>query len=348
MQYMKRATLSILSHLYIAGVRLRHWLFDRGILKSKCFEIPIICVGNITVGGTGKSPMSEMLLEKFTPNHRVAVLSRGYGRTSRGYLEVERDDDYLHVGDEPLQIKMKYPQATVVVCERRVEGVEKILVRHPDIELIIMDDGFQHRHIKPRLNIIMVDATRPISQDSPLPLGSLRDTPEALHRADYFVVTKCPRDISQEQIAKLRSELIVEPHQRVYFSKIVNLSPEATYPEIAPLFDPTKEIIALAGIGNPTPFLQTIKERYHLTQELIFRDHHSYTNADIESIAQLLNESPDTSIITTEKDSVKFLMNNDIPQIIKERLYYTPIRMSFIDEEPQQLLKEIEKLCKRE
>ncbi len=343
MQMSNKDLLTPLSHLYILGVKLRHWLFDRSILRSEAFDIPVICIGNITVGGSGKSPMCEMILRRLTPNQKVALLSRGYGRKSRGYIEVEGEDHYSKVGDEPLQIKMKYPTAVVVVCEDRVKGVRRIMEEHPDIEMVIMDDGFQHRHILPLLNIIMVDANRPISQDHPLPLGSLRDTPSALRRANYFVVTKCPEDFSQQQISQMRRELMVAPHQKVFFSKVVNLDPQPTYPDIAPAFDPSMEVIALAGIGNPTPFVETLRQRYNILEEMVFDDHHSYSNGDIKVFASRVQRG--AVILTTEKDSVKFLANDEIPQIIKEKLYYTPIRMQFIDGEVEELLNEIERLC---
>ncbi len=341
MQQIKKAILKPLSRLYITGVKIRHWLFDRSILRSEEFDIPIVCIGNITVGGTGKSPMSELLLEELSPKHKIAILSRGYGRKSRGYIEVKEEDNYLNVGDEPLQIKRKYSDVVVVVCEKRVEGVRRIIEEHPEIELIVMDDGFQHRYVKPWINIIMVDARRPISSDEPLPLGSLRDTPHALHRASYFVVTKCPESMTQSERKKMREELIVEPDQRVYFSRIVNLDPTATYPDIAPPFDPSASVVAMAGIGNPKPLLETLRDRYKVVEELIYRDHHSYTPEDIERITRRLEEKPNSVIVTTEKDSIKFLASDDITQIIKERLYYTPIRIKFIDGEPTEMLTKI-------
>ncbi len=342
MQRIKKAILKPLSRLYITGVKIRHWLFDNAILHSEEFDTPIVCIGNITVGGTGKSPMSELLLEELSPKHKIAILSRGYGRESRGYIEVKEEDNYLHVGDEPLQIKRKYSDVVVVVCEKRAEGVRRIIKEHPDVELIVMDDGFQHRYVKPWINIIMVDARRPISSDEPLPLGSLRDTPHSLHRATYFVVTKCPESMSQSEMKKMREELIIKPCQRVYFSRIVNLDPIATYPDIAPPFDPSSSVVAMAGIGNPKPLLETLHDRYKVVEELIYRDHHSYTAEDIERITKRLKESPESVIVTTEKDSIKFLASENITQTIKERLYYTPIRMRFIDGEPTEMLNDIE------
>lgn len=337
-----------LAHLYMAGVNLRHWLFDNSMLKSVEFDIPIICVGNITVGGTGKTPMSELLLSHLTPNHKVAILSRGYGRKSRGYIEVECQDQYIKVGDEPLQMKMKFPGSVVVVCEKRVEGVQRILKEHPEVEIILMDDGFQHRYIKPLANIIMVDSTRPIEQDFPLPFGSLRDTPESLSRADCFVVTKCHQDMSEIEMDRFRMNLITREGQSVYFTRIINLYPTPVFAELAPDFSGDMDVIALVGIGNPAPFLNTLRSRYDLKDELIFGDHHNYTSNDIARMERLLEKHPESVIVTTEKDSVKFLFNNILPISIKSKLYYSPIRMKFISESEEELLQKIDAYVRKD
>ena len=190
---MREILFAPLAVLYRMVVSLRHKLFDCGLLKSKKFDIPIICIGNITVGGTGKTPMSEMLINYMARSYRVALLSRGYGRRTKGYLEVQTTSHYRDVGDEPLQIKRKFPETVVVVCEKRVDGINRLREEHPEVNLIIMDDGFQHRYVDPKINVLMVDSTRPIQSDKMLPLGTLRDLPDQIHRAHYFVVTKCPK-----------------------------------------------------------------------------------------------------------------------------------------------------------
>ena len=171
---MRELLFAPLAFLYRLAVSFRHNLFDWGFLKSEKFDIPIICIGNITVGGTGKTPMAEMVMAYMMRTHRVALLSRGYGRRTKGYLEVQPAAHYRDVGDEPLQIKRKFPEAVVVVCEKRVEGIRRIQAEHPEVNLIVMDDGFQHRHVDPKINILMVDSTRPIQSDRMLPLGTLR------------------------------------------------------------------------------------------------------------------------------------------------------------------------------
>ncbi len=239
-----------LSWLYGAAIKLRHKLYDMGILRVNHFDIPIICIGNITVGGTGKTPLTELVASHFAKKRKVAILSRGYGRKTKGYLEVMQNSHYRDVGDEPLQIKMKYPNLLVVVCEDRVAGIKKIKELHPDIELIVMDDGFQHRSVEALINIVTVDATRPTMYDKLLPLGNLRDITESFNRAHYFVVTKCPTDITPLTCRLFTSELITHSFQQVYFTRFRSFTPQALYPKYE---DPSlgitsnSKVIALSG-----------------------------------------------------------------------------------------------------
>ena len=196
------------SWLYKMAVLFRHQLFDWGILHSEKFDIPVICIGNITVGGTGKTPLAEMIVDYMSQTHRVALLSRGYGRRTKGYREVAATDHYRDVGDEPLQIKRKFPDVCVVVCERRADGIRRIRTEHPEVDLIVMDDGFQHRYVEAKINVVLIDATRPVQEDRMLPLGSLRDVPGQLHRAHYFIVTKCPEEMNPLDRRIMRKVLI--------------------------------------------------------------------------------------------------------------------------------------------
>ncbi len=335
--------LAIISHIYFAVIFVRHKLFDWKILKSRSFDIPIICVGTITVGGTGKTPMSEMLIEHMKQKgHTIALLSRGYGRVTKGYLEVEYSDESHRVGDEPLQMKRKFPDTLVVVCERRVIGVESIMERHPEVDLIIMDDGFQHRYVTPSVNIIMMDATRPIHRDKPLPAGELRDLPSALKRADYFIITKCPENMDEEQRQEIIKHIAPRNDQELYFSKVTTLSPQPIYDDYSRVFDPSQPVISMAGIGNPDPFLETIKGRYNVVAELLYSDHHEYTDGDFEEIADALRHNHHSVVITTEKDAIKFIANSNMPTFIKERIYYTPIKLEFEEGLQEKLLTKLE------
>lgn len=330
--------------LYKAGVTFRHRLFDWGILKSERFDIPIICIGNITVGGTGKTPMAEMIIAYMSQMHNVALLSRGYGRRTEGYLEVQRDSHYRNVGDEPLQIKLKFPDVVVVVCEKRADGIRRIRAEHPEVDLIIMDDGFQHRYVEPKINIVMIDATRPIEHDKMLPQGTLRDLPEELHRAHYFVVTKCPERMAPIDRRILRKVLIQVAYQRVYFTRFESFIPQPLFADEAsgqPLAQ-EEPVIALSGIGNPRPFLQTLHDRYDVVEEVTLDDHHVYKVRDMNELKALLVKHPRAAIVTTEKDAVKMTNRAKIPAEIRRSLYYLPINISFIEDSATDFLQKLE------
>ena len=330
--------------LYKAGVTLRHRLFDWGVLKSERFDIPIICIGNITVGGTGKTPMAEMVIDYMAQHYRVALLSRGYGRRTKGYLEVRTDSHYRDVGDEPLQIKRKFPETTVVVCEKRAEGIRRLRAEHPEVNLIVMDDGFQHRYVEPKINVVMIDATRPVQHDRMLPLGTLRDLPEQLHRAHYFIVTKCPERMAPIDRRILRKVLIQVAYQRVYFTRFESFMPQPLYPDEVPR-EPLaqgRSVIALSGIGNPRPFVQSLAERYRVVAEMTLDDHHVYKVRDMHALEALLAGHPGAVIVTTEKDAVKMMRREKIPASVRRALYYQPINISFIEDSATDFLQKLE------
>ena len=330
--------------LYKAGVTFRHRLFDWGILKSEKFDIPVICIGNITVGGTGKTPMAEMVIAYMSQMHRVALLSRGYGRRTKGYLEVKADHRFRDVGDEPLQIKLKFPDTVVAVCEKRADGIRRICAEHPDVDLIVMDDGFQHRYVEPKVNIVMIDATRPVQHDRMLPLGTLRDLPEELHRAHYFVVTKCPEKMAPIDRRILRKVLIQVAYQRVYFTRFESFMPQPLFPDAAP-GEPLvqgQQVIALSGIGSPKPFLAALRESYEVVAEMTLDDHHVYKVRDLNRLRELLDRFPGAVIVTTEKDAVKLTNRAKIPEEIQRGIYYLPINISFIEDSATDFLQKLE------
>ena len=330
--------------LYKAGVTFRHRLFDWGLLKSEKFDIPVVCIGNITVGGTGKTPMAEMVITYMSQMHNVALLSRGYGRRTKGYLEVKTASHYRDVGDEPLQIKLKFPDTVVAVCEKRTEGVRRIRAEHPEVDLIIMDDGFQHRYVEPKINIVMIDATRPVQHDRMLPLGTLRDLPEELHRAHYFVVTKCPEKMAPIDRRIMRKVLIQVAYQRVYFTRFESFMPQPLFPDAASgePFAPGQRVIALSGIGNPKPFLKTLRDRYEVAAEMTLDDHHVYKVRDLNRLRELLAKNPGAVIVTTEKDAVKLTNRAKIPEEVQRSIYYLPINISFIEDSATDFLQKLE------
>lgn len=330
--------------LYKLGVMFRHRLFDWGILKSEQFDIPIICIGNITVGGTGKTPMAEMIVAYMSQTHHVALLSRGYGRRTKGYREVLVGSHYRDVGDEPLQIKLKFPDTVVVVCEKRADGIRQIQSEHPEVDLIIMDDGFQHRYVEPKINVVMIDATRPIQFDRMLPVGTLRDLPEGLHRAHYFVVTKCPDKMTPIDRRIMRKVLIQVAYQKVYFTRFESFQPKPLFAEDAQtdVFGPGRKVIALSGIGNPKAFRTTLCEHWEVVEELSLDDHHVYKVRDMRALQALLKRNPEAVIVTTEKDAVKLNNPSKIPPEVRAKLYYLPINISFTEDSATDFLQRLE------
>ena len=207
-----------------------------------------------------------------------------------------------------------------------------------------MDDGFQHRYVEPKINIVMLDATRPIQHDRMLPLGTLRDLPEELHRAHYFVVTKCPEKMAPIDRRIMRKVLIQVAYQRVYFTRFESFMPQPLYPDAAP-DEPLlhgRQVIALSGIGNPKPFLATLRERYEVVQEMTLEDHHVYKVRDLNRLRELLARWPGAVIVTTEKDAVKLTNRAKIPEEIRRSIYYLPINISFIEDSATDFLQKLE------
>ena len=254
------------------------------------------------------------------------------------------DSHYRDVGDEPLQIKLKFPDTVVAVCEKRSDGIRRICAEHPEVDLIVMDDGFQHRYVEPKINVVMIDATRPIQHDRMLPLGTLRDLPEELHRAHYFVVTKCPERMAPIDRRILRKVLIQVAYQRVYFTRFESFMPQPLFVGEAP-DEPLAQgrpVIALSGIGNPKPFLQTLRERYAVVAEMTLEDHHVYKVRDMNALKALLAKHPGAVIVTTEKDAVKMTNRKKIPEAVRRNLYYLPINISFIEDSATDFLQKLE------
>ncbi len=335
--------LSPLAILYRAAVFIRHKLFDWGVIAPTESDIPVVCVGNITVGGTGKTPMSELLIEHLAPYYHVALLSRGYKRRTKGFVEVQTDSPFLDVGDEPKQIKLKFPEIVVAVCRDRREGIARIRGSHPEVDLVILDDGFQYRRIEPWINVVLMDYNRPTYDDHMLPRGRLRDLPSQMHRADIVVVTKCPDDISPLDIRLVRKYLGLYPYQSLWFSSMRN-------GEVQPLFADCAEeavrhgspVIVMAGVASPGPLLDEMGRRYRVVDTLIFPDHHPYRMRDLDRMRQALRDAPEgTVIVTTEKDAVKLTNRKRIPAEIQRRLYYVPVHLEFLEDGQPNFLRKL-------
>jgi tetraacyldisaccharide 4'-kinase len=304
-------------------------LYDAGLLASYRFDIPVISVGNITVGGTGKTPHTEYLVEILSKDFNVAVLSRGYKRQSRGFQYVERNDNVSKTGDEPLQIKRKYPDIIVAVDADRVQGIKRLQADYPHLDLILLDDAFQHRKVIPSLNIVLIDYNRPVWNDSILPAGRLRDCPSCLYRADILVVTKCPANISIDD--KQRCEDILKKYNKpVYFSCFVYGKGYPLSGSAKSLFD-SANILAVSGIANPSTFFEQLEKQYPETviEQITFPDHHAFSEKDIRTI---LKKADARTIVTTEKDSVRFISYFcEAKKQAPENIFYVPVKVKIDD-----------------
>ncbi len=268
---MGKAWLAPLATLYGMGVAVRNKFFDWGWLRSAKYDIPVVCVGNITVGGTGKTPVTEYLVRHLGRDFNVAVLSLGYKRRTKGYLEVQAGTPFLDSGDEPKQMKLKFPDIVVAVCEKRAAGIERIREDHPEINLVLLDDAFQHRYVEPWVNIVLMDYNRPIWRDHMLPRGMLRDHPSQISRANHVIVTKCPPSMTALDRRIVRKALGLYPYQGLYFSFTEAAAPRPIFPGDDPL--PLKKggtVVAMSGIASPAGFHDTLSADYRIVEKLIY------------------------------------------------------------------------------
>ncbi len=333
-----------LSFLYGLGVDIRNKFFDLNILRSEEFDIPVVCVGNLTVGGTGKTPVTEYLVEHFAGRYNLAVLSLGYKRRTRGFVLATLGSSFREIGDEPKQIKLKYPEIPVAVCENRAEGIHRLREIHPETNLILLDDAFQHRRVEAWANIILMDYTRPIYSDHLLPWGSLRDRRSQLDRAHFVLVTKCPAEMSALDMRLVRKSLDLFPYQSLYFTRMKPEAPQPLFPEQAPAtLAAGTPVLVMSGIANPAPLVASLSPRYRVAGKLLFEDHHVYRMRDLTQALEMLRGlPPETKIVITEKDAVKLTNRKQIPLEIQQRLYYLPIRVHFVGGTEGDFLRQLE------
>ena len=327
--------LTPISWIYGLVTYVRNRLFDLEVLPSKRYEIPVIAVGNITIGGTGKTPHIEYLIRLLSTNYKVAVLSRGYKRKSRGYVLATPETPMEMVGDEPWQMAQKFSNIYVAVDANRCRGIEH-LINDPetkDVQVILLDDAFQHRYVTPGRNILLTDYHRLITQDMILPAGRLRESAQGKERANMVIVTKCPEDIPPMQYRIIAESLKLRPYQQLYYSsfrygKMVNMS---TY-EMRSLQDMKQCNVLLAtGIGCPKQMKMDIAKRFAYVESMDFRDHHYYDQGDIEDISRRLEKLPKPHIIiTTEKDATRLLSMENLPDEIACHIWVLPIKIHFL------------------
>lgn len=331
------ALLFPISVLYGTVTFVRNKMFDCGILPSEKFDVPVICVGNLSVGGTGKTPHTEYLVRLLSARYRVAVLSRGYKRKSKGFVLADERTTARELGDEPYQIKRKFPDIKVAVDADRRNGISR-LMQLPDEEkpeVIILDDAFQHRYVKPTLSLLLTDCKRLYTSDYVLPAGRLREWKSGASRADIIIVTKCKADISDEERENILRQISPSKNQRVFFTYI-------NYGELLPVFGDRSdalvnvsgrnpEVILLTGIANPLPLKNKVEEFSSNIDMLSFPDHHDFSEADIRSVENRLKTGKDSRkiVVTTEKDAVRLLANSYLSDEYKGLFYYLPIKIDF-------------------
>ncbi len=373
----------MLIHRLILRARARKWR------KAPGAEVPSVCVGNVTVGGTGKTPHTELILSLLQEsdrwgNSQLGVLSRGYKRRSRGFQQVLRESSAAFSGDEPLQIKKKFPAVTVAADKDRVEGCRFLV--HPELlriqdpkegkaagmsrkmvrsargcktkelipsELIVLDDALQYNKLRASLNIMLVDWNRPVFSDRLLPFGKLRDLPSRLWDADIIIVTKCPHHMDNWEKVRMAEKLRIRGFEAssstgtspsgkpvtLLFSGIEYAPMEPVFPEADIRYSYSKSAVLFSGIANDTPLKAWLSDSYKIAHAFSFPDHHRYTRADISEIESAVRHFPTSALVTTEKDAQRVLDCPSIPDSIKQRLFYLPLKVFFSTPEELSLLK---------
>lgn len=347
---MKKGVLLPLSWLYGALTKGRNYLYDHGIKASASFGLPVVSVGNLTVGGTGKTPLVEYLIRLLGASHRTALLSRGYKRLSRGFVLADKASTACDIGDEPLQIHRKFPDTAVAVHEKRAEGIRRLLQLRPETEVVVLDDAFQHRAVKPSLSVLAIDYRRPVFDDWLLPAGSLRESRQGMKRADIVVVTKCPENLGDEERKAFIARLQSEKRQQVFFSHIAYTAVCPAFPgenrpaRIDPmdLKDSGRPLLAFCGIGAPQPFAEYVRQLDKQAEVISFPDHHRYTGGDLERIAKAARSAggQDALILTTEKDCCR-LAHLPAARQLADNLYYLAMEMRFCTEQEETLFNQL-------
>lgn len=326
-----------ISWVYEWGVRLRNACFNAGILKETTFDRPVICIGNITVGGTGKTPHTEMLLRLLLPDHRVAVLSRGYKRKSRGYRLASMESPMYEIGDEPWQIKQKFPDAIVAVDANRRHGINRLLsdAETKDVDVILLDDAFQHRYVKAGLNILLTDYHRLITDDAMLPAGRLREPIIAKERAHIVIVSKCPAKMTPMDYRVIREALALKPYQQLFFSTFHYGKPYRLFadtPGQAEELTADTHVLLLTGIALPMQMMMDLKRITRHITPLAFADHHEFTNNDLQTIEEAFTAMQGNKrlIVTTEKDAARLRLVQNLSPIVRRHIYVLPIKVAFL------------------
>lgn len=328
-----------ISIIYGLITKCRNYFFDIGILKSRYFsDINSIVVGNLSVGGTGKTPHVEYIANFLKKDFKISILSRGYGRKTKGFLKADDNSNFNLIGDEPMQYYLKFKSLIdVFVCEKRVEGIEKIISTN-NIDFIILDDAFQHRYIKADTYITLTDYNNLFFNDFVLPSGRLREFRSGINRSNIVVVTKCPDNISFDEMASIKNKIFDYGVENVFFSKI-------KYGKLVPLFKTKDEAVVskvaiLTGIAKPQLLVDYIDENYQIIKHFQFSDHHSFSEKEIDTLIEFYHKNNLDAIITTEKDAVRL---REFSKLVSIPIYFQTIEVDFIEDKEafNQMIKSV-------
>lgn len=327
-----------LSKIYGFAVGVRNLMFKWHILKQREFPVPVVVVGNISAGGTGKTPHTEYVIDLLRYKYHIGMLSRGYKRKTKGFVLATSRSTPLDIGDEPYQIYQKFGRdISVAVCEDRCTGIEELLRLDPRINLIVLDDAFQHRYVKPTVSIVLTEFNNPVFFDKLLPLGRLREPAKAIYRADMVVVTKCPAQLKAIEYRIFKNNLKLFPYQKLFFSRFNYTSLRPLFPDIrkdAPHMSwlgQDDTVLVLSGIANPKPLVRYLKGFKASIKVKVFSDHHNFNRKDLDAITKRFNEleGKQKIIVTTEKDAVRLINNPYFPHQLKPHIFYQPIDVTF-------------------
>ena len=327
-----------ISLLYAFVMYIRNRLYDYNIIKSNKFKIPIISVGNITVGGTGKTPHIEYLIELLKDEFNVATISRGYKRKTKGFVLANQNSTVADIGDEPRQIKQKFPEINVAVDADRTNAIKTLKKKIEDLDIVLLDDAFQHRKVDVNLSILLIDYSRPITKDFILPLGNLREQVSEKRRANMIIVTKTPQDLKPIEQRVMMNNLDLYPFQHLYFSSFDYSKMKLVFDQNTQDFEhqtfANYKILLLSGIANPKSLKEYIAQ--NISEDIVdleYPDHYNFKKTDVESIIQTFNsiDSEKKIIITTEKDAMRLQKFSNIADELKSSFFYIPVKIKFLN-----------------
>ena len=326
-----RILLYPLTLIYGAIIWLRNRLYDSGFSSSVRFSIPVISVGNLSFGGTGKTPHVEYLIRLLEYQYKVATMSRGYKRRTQGFILADETANALRIGDEPMQYKMKFPEVAVSVAEERMTGIPSLLQKRHDIDIVLLDDAYQHRSVKPGLNILITDYSRPFYKDFILPYGTLREGRNAYKRADVIIISKCPLNLTQDTAQEIIKKIAPLPNQQLFFTAIEYDTPYELFTG-APYSLTGKNVVLVCCIARPEPLVAEVQRQANDVHVLSYPDHHYFLSRDMEEITAAYTawNVENKVIVTTEKDATRLHLQREKLVELGAPVIVLPIRVRFL------------------